>query len=120
MVGCVGLNFRVDGGSRHLCVTTNDMEVKCFGFNCCGQLGSGSTVGMLGGSEDTIGDNLMAVDLPDSCIPYYVVAGANHNCVMCNSDKLACFGYNAVGQLGIESIDTKGDEAGEMGNALPF
>ncbi|MSP24183.1 MAG: hypothetical protein EXR75_03265 [Myxococcales bacterium] len=43
----------------------------------------------------------------------------NATCVILNNDTVKCWGYNYFGHLGLGDLDNRGDEPGEMGNALP-
>ena len=40
-------------------------------------------------------------------------------CVVLDNGSLKCWGKGATGRLGYGSTDNLGDEAGEMGDALP-
>jgi alpha-tubulin suppressor-like RCC1 family protein len=48
-----------------------------------------------------------------------LVAGAYYNCVVLADHHLKCWGYNNVGQLGLEDTAHRGDAPGEMGASLP-
>ena len=46
-------------------------------------------------------------------------AGQEHTCALLDDASVKCWGYNNVGQLGIDNATTMGDAAGEMGDNLP-
>jgi alpha-tubulin suppressor-like RCC1 family protein len=49
-----------------------------------------------------------------------VSAGEYHACAILRDRRIKCWGRNDLGQLGLEDREDRGDESGEMGNALPF
>ena len=49
-----------------------------------------------------------------------LVLGADHSCVLSGRGEVRCWGRNGVGQLGQGHQNHLGDEAGEMGDNLPF
>jgi E3 ubiquitin-protein ligase HERC3 len=51
-----------------------------------------------------------------------VVAGGYHTCAILVDGGIACWGYNASGQLGLGDTVNRGDAAGQMGSTLrrPF
>ena len=59
------------------------------------------------------------VDLGDGFDAVSLALGAWHSCFMSSDGSLKCFGFNYYGQLGYEDTENRGDEEGEMGNALP-
>eukprot|EP00961_Rhodomonas_salina_P007732 104874-Rhodomonas_salina.1 len=52
--------------------------------------------------------------------PVQIEAGGYHACARFEDGTLKCWGFNSDGQLGLGDTEHRGDEAGEMGNALPF
>ena len=48
-----------------------------------------------------------------------IAAGNFHTCAILDDDTLKCWGYNAVGQLGLGDAVNHGDGPNEMGDNLP-
>ena len=55
-----------------------------------------------------------------SLTPLSLEVAASHSCVLFSDFSLKCWGYNEDGQLGLEDANSRGDEAGEMGDMLSF
>jgi alpha-tubulin suppressor-like RCC1 family protein len=111
-------------GNAFTCALLDDGAVKCWGYNGSGQLGLGDTAprgdehadGM--GGQDELGEKLPAVDLGAGKKATALAVGANHACARLNDQTLKCWGLNESGQLGIGTTLNRGDEPGEMGDAL--
>ena len=43
-----------------------------------------------------------------------IAAGGNHTCALLDNASVKCWGYNALGQLGIDNNTNMGDNSGEM------
>jgi len=117
----LGQNFTVIAiacGTYHNCALSSTHSIKCWGKNSNGQLGYGDTLNR-GGTSSTIGDFLPVVDLGNGFIPKEVKCGGYHTCVTSQDDRMKCFGHNYNGQLGYGDTQSRGDEAGEMGDNLP-
>jgi len=110
----------VAAGDAHTCVVRDNSTVVCFGSNTSGQIGAGA-VSSIGGAANQMGDNLVAVDIPlgSATAITQVATGANHTCVLRDDGAVLCFGANGSGQLGLGDTANRGDQAGEMGAALP-
>ncbi|CAM9101029.1 unnamed protein product, partial [Ectocarpus fasciculatus] len=104
-------------GGTHSCAVLDDNTVKCWGGNLVGSLGLGDSVNR-GVSPGDMGDNLPTVPLTFGAglgAVSNVFTGRFHNCVSGTEGGLACFGFNAGGQLGSGSDEPSiGDEPGEV------
>src|SRR5690606_6135717 len=105
-------------GWLHACVILDNDAVKCWGANAFGQLGIGDTHSR-GDGPGQMGDALYEVDLGDGRAARAIAAGGQHTCVLLDNDAVKCWGANTFGQLGIGGTDHRGDEGGELGDALP-
>ena len=102
-------------GAYHTCVLLNNGSIVCFGRNHYGQLGIGN-INSIGEGPGQMGSNLTLVQLPDSATQ--VSCGQDFGCAMLASQKIACWGYNNYGQLGIGNANPIGDGPGEMGSNM--
>jgi cysteine-rich repeat protein len=110
--------LEVVGGYIHTCALLNDGGVKCWGYNEYGQLGLGDTAHR-GDSAGEMGDSLPAVSLGAGKSAVALAAGHAHTCARLNDDSVKCWGLNNYGQLGLGDNDPRGDNTGEMADALP-
>jgi alpha-tubulin suppressor-like RCC1 family protein len=94
-------------------------NLKCWGSNTYGQLGYGDTTNR-GTACTQMGDSLAVISLGTSRKARLAALGQYHTCVILDDHTLKCFGYNSYGQLGLGDISTRGDQSGEMGDALPI
>jgi len=108
----------ISAGGFHTCALLSSGAVKCWGFNHYGQLGLGR--GNSRGDEDgEMGAALPVVDLGSGVTVTAISAGRFHTCALLSSGAVKCWGDNAYGQLGFGDMNSRGDEDGEMGAALP-
>ena len=105
-------------GVDFTCAVLDNGTVKCWGNNEFGKLGLGNTDSRGDGGGE-MGDALPAVQLGSGRRATAVTVGALHACALLDNGTVKCWGYNAVGQLGIGDTVNRGDNAGEMGNVLP-
>ncbi|MGE3466462.1 MAG: choice-of-anchor Q domain-containing protein, partial [Pyrinomonadaceae bacterium] len=103
---------------NHTCALLDDASVKCWGWNITGQLGLGDTADR-GDAAAEMGDALPAVSLGTGRTALSVTTGITHTCARLDDGSLKCWGQNDRGQLGLGDNVTRGDGAGEMGDALP-
>jgi len=106
-------------GGAHTCALLNDGSVKCWGYNSYGQLGLGDTVDR-GDNPGEMGDNLPAVNLGTGKTAVAIGVGGSTSCALLNDGKLKCWGNNDFGALGQGDTVYRGDNPGEMGDALPY
>jgi cysteine-rich repeat protein len=109
----------VTAGECHTCALLSDGAVKCWGCNDKGQLGQGDTV-LRGDDPGDMGSALPVVNLGEGQTATALVAGFEHTCaVLKGSGEVKCWGHNNEGQLGLGNNMNRGDNPGEMGDALP-
>lgn len=106
-------------GESVVCAVLSDATLKCFGMNSTGVLGVPFPTYYLGYSGD-MGDALPTVNLGSSNAVRAVAVGKSHACAIVNAGRVKCWGYNEYGQLGNGATASIGDDAGEMGDNLPF
>ena len=89
---------RVNVGFSHGCAVSPTGAVQCWGRNVYGQLGDGTTT-----------DSTTAVDvqLPIGWHAVAVAVGEHHSCALLTDGDVACWGDDAVGQLGA-GVGTQG------------
>ncbi len=119
-LGSSGLHAtQLAGGEVHMCALLDGGQIKCWGYNGDGQLGLGDT-NWRGDGSDEMGDALASVDLGSTAAPAIrVVAGERHTCALLEAGQVKCWGYAASGQIGLGDTISRGDDPGEMGDALP-
>jgi alpha-tubulin suppressor-like RCC1 family protein len=101
----------VEVGHGFFCVRLDDGGVRCVGYNEFGQLGQGH--------DDTLTRWLS--DVPDTDLGEPAVQlglGDSHACVLLESGNVKCWGK--YGGTSYGDTEHRGDEPGEMGDALPY
>ncbi len=110
---------QISAGQYHAWARFAHGKVKCWGFNAQGQLGLGDT-NQRGDQPGEMGAALPFVDLGANSIVVEISAGAgSHTCARLADDTVKCWGSNDYGGLGLGDKNHRGDQPGEMGNALP-
>jgi alpha-tubulin suppressor-like RCC1 family protein len=66
-----------------------------------------------------MGDNLRPIPLGAGVVPIHLGLGTGNTCVVSSDKRLKCWGRNYTGQLGLGDGQHRGDNPGEMGDALP-
>lgn len=98
------------------CALLDNGTVKCWGSNANGRLGQESAAGIIGGAPGDMAA-LNAINLgtghtaKDICV-------SNAVCAHLNDDRIKCWGSATVN--GAETGTDLGNDAGEMGDNLPF
>lgn len=115
---------------RSTIILRSDNTIVSWGRNNAGQLGLGSASNQIGGTVNSMGNNLMNLALFDhnnvansSLSVVKIFTGDNHACALFNNNRAKCWGDNTYGQAGYTNIGTKtfiGDSQGEMSDSLPF
>jgi cysteine-rich repeat protein len=105
------------GGST-TCVLSATGVVKCWGSNESGVLGLGDGESR-GGVQSQVPSKLPAIDLgSDRKATAITVSGGNSACALLDNGDVKCWGNGESGQLGTGDSEDRGDEPGEMGDAL--
>mgnify|MGYP000161982090 FL=1 len=103
-------------GSAHSCALLDNFTVKCWGFGAYGRLGYGDTVSRGDGAGEMAA--LGAIDFGAGRTATAIAVGSLHSCALLDNSAVKCWGRNQYGQLGYGDTDSRGDGAGEMGDAL--
>ena len=97
----------IDAGNQHTCSITLDQSiVYCWGENGLGQIGNGDSPTDAPSPVEVCAEPSCApVCIPEEpCGPLRDVAalslGRNHSCAVVETERLRCWGDNALGQLG--------------------
>jgi alpha-tubulin suppressor-like RCC1 family protein len=100
-----GTTTQFSAGGAHTCTRFDSAELRCWGDNGNGQLGTGDTV-RIGDTENAEAAALVA--LGEDTISL-VGAGYRHTCAVTSADDLYCWGLNSHGQLGYSDKNPVGD-----------
>jgi Alpha-tubulin suppressor and related RCC1 domain-containing proteins len=88
-------------GEDHTCALLEDGRVACWGDNYYGQLGDGTTTRR---TTPVLVSNI-GTTLPKAVA---IAAGRGHTCALLEDGRVACWGKNAEGQLGVgDTTDRK-------------
>jgi cysteine-rich repeat protein len=105
-------------GYQHTCAIGKNGVLKCWGNNANGELGLGD-VAMRGDGAGEMGAALPAVQLGTGRTVTFVGAMLHSTCAFLDNAAVKCWGYSGAGEGGLGDTNTRGDNAGEMGDALP-
>ncbi|AKF85338.1 hypothetical protein MFUL124B02_11390 [Myxococcus fulvus 124B02] len=108
----------VVAGETHACAVFMDGRVKCWGAHRAGALGLG-TSGNRGDDPNEMGGKLPFVGLGTGQRVTSLDVGRNSTCALLASGAVKCWGGNDWGQLGLGDTEARGDDPGEMDDALP-
>jgi cysteine-rich repeat protein len=108
----------LSAGDATSCALGYNGALKCWGNGLTGALGQGNTRN-IGDQPGELGAALAPIDLNSDPNVFLIAAGAQHTCIG-TLDGVRCWGYNGDGELGLGDTQNRGDDPGEMGNALPF
>ncbi|MFN3197695.1 MAG: thrombospondin type 3 repeat-containing protein, partial [Bradymonadia bacterium] len=109
----------IEVGYDSTCARLSDGRVKCWGYNGYGILGQGHNQST-GDNANEMGDNLPYTDLGAGRTTQQVSMQAHAACALLDDNGVKCWGRNNYGQLGQGNLLNQGDDAGEMGDALPY
>jgi alpha-tubulin suppressor-like RCC1 family protein len=107
----------VSAGSQHTCALFDSGSIACWGRGAQGRLGTGAT-SSIGDGPGEMGDALRTVPLGRGRSATAVSGGGLTTCALLDRGDVKCWGYGATGSLGQESLETLGNEPGELGDAL--
>jgi alpha-tubulin suppressor-like RCC1 family protein len=96
-------------GDEHGCAIAADRRVKCWGSNEQGQLGPATGGRLSPGPDQRLRGRPVEA----------IAAGGDHTCAILRGGRLACWGRNSEGQLGLGDSVNRGDQPDQMGDALP-
>jgi len=104
------------------CAIYEDGELKCWGNK--GKFGmddfTDDTSVYVGDKPGELDNNLPVINLGDDFTVKALSMGDEHACAILSNDRLKCWGSNGYGRLGLGDTDSRGNNAGELGNNLPF
>lgn len=110
--------IQLAAGDGHACVLLHLGAIRCWGDNRSGQLGQGDTANR-GDNPGQLGDTLRPVDLGAGRAVVDLATGDNHTCAILDDAAVKCWGAGGLGRLGLGDTDNRGDDLGELGDALP-
>jgi alpha-tubulin suppressor-like RCC1 family protein len=102
-------------GAAHACASLPNGKLKCWGSGLRGRIAVGTG---RGDEPNEVTPMLAAVDLGTGRVAKQVCAGTAFACAHLDDDSLKCWGDNANGELGQGDANARGDDVGEMGDAL--
>ncbi len=109
---------QISVGTWFSCALLDDGSVKCWGDVRRLGLGDNAIAGR-GDEPGEMGDALPVVNLGSGRTAKLVSAGNMHACALLDDGSVKCWGENEHGQLGLGDGEARGDDPGEMGDALP-
>ena len=89
----------IDSGGDHTCALLDDSSVKCWGYNSYRALGDGT---MISRNIPTLTSALNS-----SFNAISISTGEQHTCALLEDGSVNCWGYNAYGQLGDGTTNTR-------------
>ncbi|MBS2013384.1 MAG: hypothetical protein JST00_10880 [Deltaproteobacteria bacterium] len=84
----------------HTCAAMSDGTAKCWGDNASGSIGNGTSGADVTSPTTVVGIDGVGASLTDVA---EVCAGYGHSCARLTDGRIACWGANTAGQLGIGS-----------------
>ena len=108
----------VAAGLDFTCAVLTGGDVKCWGSNVGGRIGSGDTAD-LGDDPNEMGDNLPPVQLGTGRTATGLSSFGRHTCARLDNGRVKCWGRNELGQLGLGDSNDRGYGSNQMGDNLP-
>jgi alpha-tubulin suppressor-like RCC1 family protein len=99
------------------CARFADGRTKCWGGNAQGQLGLGDTEAR-GDDPGEMGSALPSLDVGNGLTVAELALGRDTHCARLDDDSVKCWGRGTAGALGQGDTDARGDDPGELGDAL--
>ena len=94
---------QLDAGNSHVCALLEDGNMRCWGDNIAGQLGTESTSNV---SNAVSGSDVI---LPTGVSIKDFTVGSVRTCIVTTDDAIYCWGYADYGALGNGSAEIIGD-----------
>jgi cysteine-rich repeat protein len=107
----------VGAGVYSTCAILDDDTVKCWGRNDDGPLGVGDE-DYRGDDPNEMGDNLPVADVGSEGVAVTTAGAGGLHCAALSNNGVKCWGHHRI--LGLGTNDSRGDEANEMGDNLPY
>lgn len=104
---------------RFACALSASGDVKCWGRNFIGELGTGD-LDDRGGSIGQMGNNLPKVQLGLPAKAISIGPSSFHSCAILINGFIKCWGSGIRGKLGYEDERNRGALPLDMGDSLPF
>ncbi|CAJ1452427.1 unnamed protein product [Effrenium voratum] len=111
------VSLRAPAKAWRSCHALSGGQVKCWGANTGGKLGTGNTASY-GDSAGEMGANLPAVDLGTGRTAVAISLGQDHTCALLDNGSMKCWGDNSQGQLGYGDTTSRGSNSAHMGDNL--
>jgi hypothetical protein len=105
-------------GGSHACALLEGGAVHCWGSKGP-EIGLGEAQ-LRGDEPGEMGSALPRISLGDNLRAVHVAAGMAHTCVLFGHAKIKCFGEGRYGVIGTADTRSRGEDARDMGDALPF
>jgi alpha-tubulin suppressor-like RCC1 family protein len=87
----------IAAGKQHTCAVLTNGQVYCWGDDVSGQLGDGTA---LPGTFSSLPAHVLGGFTASTAAPMPIAAGIAHTCAINAAGGVACWGVNALGQLG--------------------
>ena len=100
-----GAASQIVAGRDHTCALLGSGKVRCWGRGLWGQLGYGNSQNIGDGEPASAGG-----DVALGAAAVELAAGWYHTCARLSTGSVRCWGYGAVGQLGLAETQGVGDD----------
>ncbi|MFN3198639.1 MAG: thrombospondin type 3 repeat-containing protein [Bradymonadia bacterium] len=109
----------IDARGGQTCAILDTGDMKCWGYNGYGQLGQGDTNARGNTLPERFGF-IDDVDVGTGRTLQQVETSGQHICALLDDGQVKCWGYNAQGQLGLNTTGNRGDSVSELGDNLAY